>query len=47
MYFMLVVYIRVWLPIYIEIRDVPKWLVKSNDSGGRESFTDADSQLVS
>ena len=28
-------------------RDVPKWLVKSSDSGGRESFTDADSQLVS
>ena len=27
-------------------RDVPKWLVKSSDSGGRESFTDADSQLV-
>ena len=43
----LVVYIRVWLPIYIENRDVPKWLVKSSDSRGRESFTDADSQLVS
>ena len=28
-------------------RDVPKWLVKSTDSEGRESFTDADSQLVS
>ena len=28
-------------------RDVPKWLVKSTDSGGHESFTDADSQLVS
>ena len=28
-------------------RIVPKWLVKSTDSGGRESFTDADSQLVS
>ena len=27
-------------------RDVPKWLVKSTDTGGHESFTDADSQLV-
>ena len=28
-------------------RDVPKWLVKSTDSRGHESFIDADSQLVS
>ena len=28
-------------------RIVPKWLVKSSDRGGRESLTDADSQLVS
>ena len=28
-------------------RDVPKWLVKSTDSRGHESLTDADSQLVS
>ena len=28
-------------------RDVPKWLVKSSDSRGCGSFTDADSQLVS